>query len=171
MLLNGHDPSGVAGRRQHGPSSGLTVCMSSTRAFDARFGEAVGGVKGGVQHIAVLINVTSCRAVRALPSSQRVKGREDRGLVRASQAEVGRPVEYRPPRGSPWRPHHVARSDDRHVRQHAHDGQVFGGVVRHSQGAVRIAGAHRHHHHVGPVMADVVADLLQERMVEKLAME
>ncbi len=55
----------------------------------------------------------------------------------------------------------VAGGNDLDLRQAAEDRQVLGGVMAHAQRAVGEAPAHRRDHHVGLVIADVVADLLQ----------
>ena len=55
----------------------------------------------------------------------------------------------------------VAGGNHLDLRQAAEDRQVLGGVMAHAQRPVGEAPAHGRDHHVGLVIADVVADLLQ----------
>src|SRR5712692_951509 len=82
-------------------------------------------------------------------------------LAGLAEPEVGRPVERDDRPGRQPRLDGIARRDHRHVRQRPHDRHILRCVVRDAQVAVREAAPDRDHLHVGAVIADVIADLLQ----------
>src|ERR1700730_8009520 len=55
----------------------------------------------------------------------------------------------------------ISRSHDDHPRKRPHDGQVFGGMMRHAEWAVGKASTPGHHLNIRIVIADVVSHLLQ----------
>jgi hypothetical protein len=82
-------------------------------------------------------------------------------LLLVAAAVVDRPVVGDHGAGRGLRLGEIRRRQDHHVGQGPHDGQVLGGLVGHPESAVGQAAADDHDLDVGPVVAHVVADLLQ----------
>src|SRR5712691_10060 len=107
------------------------------------------------------------REVRTLPHRNRApqdKGRLVRmhnRLAGPAQPQIGRSVERDHGPGPQPRLDGIAGRDHRHVRQRPHDGDILRGVMGDAEVAIREAAADRDHLHIRPVIADVVADLLQ----------
>ena len=105
-----------------------------------------------------VIAITELDRFADLEVDLRLMGHRLAGSPQPKVAGAG-PVHHRPcgRRGL----HRVSRGDHRHVWQGTHDGDILRCVVGHAQGPVGESAADGHDLHVGLVVADVIADLLQ----------
>src|SRR6266516_1943228 len=85
----------------------------------------------------------------------------DDGLTRLAEAQVARSFERDHRARRETRLHGVSRRDHGHVGQRAHDRNVLGCVMRHTEIAVGETASNRNDLDVRPVVADVVANLFE----------
>ena len=165
VLLEGDDGAGLARGGAHRllverlQGVHATARARSTPRSASR--SATANAVPSMPPVEISVRSPPSRSRIARPSWKSIGPVVDVRLARLAEAEVARPgVRDDGARRRP-RLDRVARRHHHHARQHAHDAEVLGGVVRGAQGAVGEAAADRHDLDVGLVVADVVADLLE----------